>query len=781
MLFYSFGVNHHQAPVELRDLFAFNEQACRDLYRAVTLSKGAEFIILSTCNRLECYLYGAEEDVDTLQQAFSHAAGSTWPIDNAFLYKDEKAVMHILEVAGGLDSMVIGDAQILGQIKDAYRTAVEEDSVSSVLHRLMHTAFGAAKRILSETRIASGPSSVAGTAAAMATKYLRAHTEQAQRVLVLGAGEMGRLVVDALSRVPCLSIAVSNRSEPRLEALQGEYSDIMAYPWSERYQAIVDADVTIVTTAAEKYVIESERLIQDQNGHHLIIDICMPRNVDPTIDSLSGYEVYNLDALQHEIEKVIVLRQTDLPPARAICEEMLSDFVSWVFHHQAMQPAIHAIQQTFESIRKQEIERNQHRFSETDARELDRLTKSIMQKVLAVPVVRLKNVGPHHIDYVNGIKLLQTLFAKEACEEDFTSDYGLSKSIMNALEQTEDVRLSGIAVCPFHEQSSPFKCGAAIHVNGKSKDTLTLGTRGSALALWQAHHVQHQLQTAGFTVNLERITTKGDRILDRPFSQIDGKALFTKELDVALLDGRIDFAVHSLKDLPTELPEGLVMAALSRRENPLDAFVAHSSFSAPLDQLPEGARVGTSSLRRTAQLKAWRPDLDIVPLRGNVDTRIKKLDESDWHGIVLAAAGLIRLELDERIHTLFEPKIMLPAPGQGALGIVCAESNTILREHLFESMHDEETAIAVRSERALLQALDGGCHVPVGGMTVREASGYVLHGFVGTLDGTKCIRGTITVNPDAPELAGNELAQRMLDQGAGAILDHEKNKTKPLA
>ena len=781
MQFYSFGINHHQAPVELRDLFAFGEQKCRELYRSITLSEGAEFILISTCNRLECYLYGNEEDVQFLQQALSQSADSPWPTDNAFHLKDEQAVMHILEVAGGLDSMVVGDAQILGQIKDAYRIAVEEEAVSSVLHRLMHTAFGAAKRILNETHISSGPSSVAGTAAAVATKYLRATPSGGSHIVVIGAGEMGRLVIDALNRVPCLSLSISNRSEARLKALQDDYPQVKAYPWSKRHQAVHEADVTIVTTAADSYVIEQGALIEEESKEHLIIDICMPRNVDPKVDERQGYKVCNLDELQHEIEKIIVLRQADLPPARAICEEMLADFVSWVFHHQAMQPAIHAIQQTFETIRQQEINRNQHRFSDADSRELERLTKSIMQKVLAVPVVRLKNVGPHHIDYVNGIKLLQTLFAKDACEEDYSYDYDLSQSIMDVLESSNDVQLSGLAACPFNEQASAGTGVPFIKNATQNEHILTLGTRGSALALWQAHHVQHHLQTAGFTVNLERITTKGDRILDRPFSQIEGKALFTKELDVALLDGRIDFAVHSLKDLPTELPEGLIMAAISRRENPMDAFVAHPSFSGSLDELPEGAKVGTSSLRRTAQLKAWRPDLEIVPLRGNVGTRIKKLDDSDWHGIILAAAGLIRLELDHRIHTLFEASTMLPAPGQGALGIVCAESNPILKEHLHTCMHDEDTAIAVRSERALLQALDGGCHVPVGGLTVKEGAGYVLHGFVGTMDGTKCIRGALTVNPEAPELAGRELASRMLDQGAGAILEHEKHKSKTVS
>ena len=779
MQFYSFGINYHQASVELRDSFAFTERTRRALYKTISVSEGAEYILLSTCNRLECYLYGSEDDILSIQRAIAEAALNSWPSGNAFLYKDERAVMHVLEVAGGLDSMVLGDAQILGQIKEAYRVAVEQEAVNSVLHRLMHTAFGAAKRILTETSIAAGSSSVAGTAASVAIKHLQA--VQSQRILVLGAGEMGRLVVDALNRIPCLQITVANRSEGRLQALQEEYAGIMTQNWESRYRAMQDAEVIIVTTAAQQVVLEQDAILQiEDQQERLIIDICMPRNVDPNIDALPGYTVCNLDTLQQEIDQVIVLRQADLPPARAICEEVLADFVSWVFHHQAMQPAIHAIHQTFETIRRQEVERNYHRFSHADIQALDRLTRSIMQKVLAVPVVRLKNVGPDHIDYVNGIKVLKTLFAKEACEEDITSDYDLSKSIMDVLAcaESED-GLAGLATCPFHENkatNTPKSKKQAIE-SGHSR-VLTLGTRKSALAMWQAHHVQRLLQAAGFSIELERITTRGDRILDRPFAQIDGKALFTKELDLALLDGRIDLAVHSLKDLPTVLPQGLVLAAISKRANPLDAFVAHPSYSGSLAELPEGATIGTSSLRRTAQLKAWRPDLNIVPIRGNVDTRIKKLDESNWQGIVLAAAGLTRLGLENRIHEYFDTEQMLPAPGQGALGIVCAESNTFLREQLLDCLHCPDSAVAVRSERALLQALDGGCHVPVGGYTVKEPEGYVLYGFVGTLDGQKVIKESIAVNPGAPEVAGIELAQYMLDQGALDILNKEKEQHK---
>ncbi|RMH63746.1 MAG: hydroxymethylbilane synthase, partial [Bacteroidetes bacterium] len=202
------------------------------------------------------------------------------------------------------------------------------------------------------------------------------------------------------------------------------------------------------------------------------------------------------------------------------------------------------------------------------------------------------------------------------------------------------------------------------------RPTRIIGTRGSALALWQAHHVRDLLTAAGYPVEIRTITTKGDRILDVPLAEIGSKALFTKELDEALLRGEIHLAVHSLKDLPTALPEGLCLAAITERADPRDAFIAHPSVAGGLADLPEGATLATSSLRRRSQLKAWRPDLTIVPVRGNVDTRLARLDAGTWHGMILATAGVVRLERTDRIRERIDPALMLPAVGQGALGVV---------------------------------------------------------------------------------------------------------------
>lgn len=305
---------------------------------------------------------------------------------------------------------------------------------------------------------------------------------------------------------------------------------------------------------------------------------------------------------------------------------------------------------------------------------------------------------------------------------------------------------------------------------------MRLGTRASALALWQAEHVALRLREAGHEVELVTFTTKGDRILDQPLAEIGDKGLFTQELDNALLNGDIHLAVHSLKDLPTLLPEGLRLAAVSAREEPWDAFVAHADYAGSLADLPPGATIATSSLRRQAQLLAWRPDLRVVPVRGNVPTRIEKLDasgvpgEGGWHGIILATAGLLRLDLEGRITERIAPDVMLPAVSQGALGIVTAEDDEASTESVRAVLTHADTAVATAAERALLRRLEGGCQVPVAAYATLQGDALRLEGAVTALDGSKHVRATMGGSREHPVALGNALAEHLLAQGAAPIL-----------
>lgn len=301
-------------------------------------------------------------------------------------------------------------------------------------------------------------------------------------------------------------------------------------------------------------------------------------------------------------------------------------------------------------------------------------------------------------------------------------------------------------------------------------NVLRLGTRKSQLALWQAEYVRARLMLThpGLAVELVKITTTGDRILDRSLAKVGGKGLFIKELEQGLLERRIDLAVHSMKDVTVTLPPGLHIAAVCERADPRDAFVSRRY--PELTALPAGARVGTSSLRRTCQLRAACPQLEIVPLRGNINTRLAKLDDGEFDAVVLAAAGLKRLGLADRIRGYLDPDLSLPAVGQGAIGIECrsddAETNRMLAP-----LNDAATWTCVAAERAFNARLEGGCQVPVAAYAELQGERLVLRGLVGEPDGSRLLRDAIDGPADKAETLGTRLAERLLARGARRILD----------
>lgn len=301
------------------------------------------------------------------------------------------------------------------------------------------------------------------------------------------------------------------------------------------------------------------------------------------------------------------------------------------------------------------------------------------------------------------------------------------------------------------------------------KSLLRIATRKSPLAVWQAEHVAGALRRLHpeLEVELVTMTTQGDRILDAPLARIGGKGLFVKELEVALLEDRADIAVHSVKDVPMELPQNLELPVILEREDPLDAFVSNEYAS--IDALPEGARVGSSSLRRQCQLRARRPDLVVTDLRGNVNTRLAKLDAGEYHAILLAAAGLKRLGFDERIRARLEPGESLPAVGQGAIAIECREGDTEVNALIAELDH-RDTSDRVRAERAFNRRLEGGCQVPLAAHAVLQGDELQLRGLVGAVDGSRILRAQTSGTRAQAEALGIALAVDLLDQGAGELL-----------
>ncbi len=309
--------------------------------------------------------------------------------------------------------------------------------------------------------------------------------------------------------------------------------------------------------------------------------------------------------------------------------------------------------------------------------------------------------------------------------------------------------------------------------------TLRIATRASPLALWQAHHIAGLLRkSAGVPVEILELTTEGDRFLAAPLSTVGGKGLFVKEIEQAVLDGRADIAVHSLKDMTSQMPAELILACVPEREDPRDAFVGRKG--PKLFELPEGARVGTSSLRRTCQLLEKRPDLQIVPLRGNVQTRLRRMEEEDLHGAVLAYAGLRRLELADRVTEVIEVEQSLPAVGQGALAVQCRTDDAQTRAWL-SALEHEATRTAVAAERAFLSKLEGGCSVPLAGFAQLDGKGGMrVRGLVGRTDGKQVLRAERSGPIAQAETLGLQLAEDLLALGAKEILDrHGKSDVVP--
>ncbi|MCK5639742.1 MAG: hydroxymethylbilane synthase [Gammaproteobacteria bacterium] len=302
-----------------------------------------------------------------------------------------------------------------------------------------------------------------------------------------------------------------------------------------------------------------------------------------------------------------------------------------------------------------------------------------------------------------------------------------------------------------------------------SRKLIRIATRRSPLALWQAEFVTAELKKAhpGMEVELLKMVSQGDKILDTPLAKIGGKGLFVKELEEGMLAGDADIAVHSMKDVPMAFPEGLHLSVVCEREDPRDAFVSNTYTS--LDDLPQGARVGTSSMRRQVQILAKRPDLEIISLRGNVNTRLKKLDDGNYDAIILASAGLKRLKFDDRITSFIGDTDCLPAVGQGAVGIECRSDDEEINA-LLAPLNHQDTYIRVIAERAMNNRLEGGCQVPIGGFALLENGEIYLRGLVGRPDGSEVVRGEVRGPAEQAEALGISLADDLLSRGADVIL-----------
>ena len=422
MTFYALGVNYLRAPVAIREAFASDWENGRNAYAGVSLHPGSEVVLLSTCNRTEAYLYGVEDDVRAVQQALARHAGRAWPEDMAFLHRDEEAIRHVFEVAAGMKSMVPGDVHIYFQLKEAYAAAVEQDCVDTTMHRLLHTAFRTAKRVINETGLSGNNASVPVRAAEVVRSRMQSGTRETTSssagVLVIGAGRIGREVGEALRMLGVERLAFANRTGERArDAAERHRAGYVA--WEDRHHVAARAEAVVVATSSPEPVLRRDAFAQERSDAPLLaIDISVPRGVDETIGALPGVELVTIDQLEQAETRTEEALRTELGHAGRIVDDMVGEYVSWALLHESLQPAIQAIAETFEAIRAQEVGKYRQRFSEDSREQLDDLTRSIVQKLLAVPVVRLKSVNPERIDFAHGVRLLQHLFLREDCDDE---------------------------------------------------------------------------------------------------------------------------------------------------------------------------------------------------------------------------------------------------------------------------------------------------------------------------------------------------------------------------
>ena len=630
---------------------------------------------------------------------------------------------------------MVGEPQILGQVKEAYATARAVGAVNSQLDALYSRAFAVAKRVRTETAIASSAVSIASVAVELAKKIFG--NLEGKSVYLVGAGKMCELAARHLLAHGASKIYVGNRTYERAAALAKKFGG-EAIPFEQLYDTVDRADIVITSTGAPHTIFRKEHgekfLSRRKNRPMFFIDIAVPRDVDPEMNKLDGIFVYDIDDLQQVVSSHISDRRDEADRAEAIVQMEVDKFQARLQTLDVV-PTIVSLQEHLETVRQAEIDRVRGRLGTlTPEQEMavEALTRGIINKIMHTPITTLKSAARESSESTTIVDIVRKLF-----------------NLRNANADSDE------------------RCGGSREDrSGALMARLRIGSRGSQLALWQAKHITALLVAQGHEVELEIIKTTGDKILDVALAKVGTKGMFTKEIEDALAEGRVDLAVHSLKDLPTELPPGFEIVAITKRVNPRDVFLSVKYDC--VDALPKGAKVGTSSLRRQAQLKAFRPDLVIHPLRGNVDTRVRKLEEGEYDAIILAAAGLTRLGKTQLVKEYLAPEFMCPAAGQGALGIEIREGDVEMRKHL-AFLNDADSRAATVCERALLNKLGGGCQVPIGAFAEVKDGKLHLTGVVARPDGSEVLREQQSGSD--PVTLGELVGETLLRRGGDKILE----------
>ncbi|MFN4218561.1 MAG: glutamyl-tRNA reductase [Candidatus Bipolaricaulia bacterium] len=733
----SVEVSYRKAPVELRERLSFPREQLGEklelllnghklgaepiLLAACELGECrtcphitiAEATILSTCNRAGIYALG--DCPEPLARFLAGYGGELRPEElRPYLnvYEGRAAVEHLFAVGAGLESQVLGEPQILGQVREAYELALQHKAIGPILSELFRRAIYVGKRVRRETRLGRHAPSLASVAVELAC---RLHSDlKCASVVVIGTGQMGDLVAQLLRKRGVQQLFLVSRTPRRVEEIRRKGGE-QAVSLDQLSSVLGRADIVISATEAAGFVLTAATVaesLQTRGRPLLLIDLGMPRNIDPGVRALEGVALYDLDDLKAVVDADLKQRQQEVPKAERIIQEEAQAFMNWLRERQVA-PWISLLRARAEAIRQEQL-----RWALPKLDPLDSRQREVIEKL----TVRLTNKLLH--GHTERLKLLAQ--RSERPVELFSELFGIR----------------------------PDEIG---------NEKLIVGTRGSTLALAQTQqvieHLRKSFSSIEFTTKV--IKTSGDQ------GRLGEVGAFVKELEQALLRREIDLCVHSLKDMPTQLPEGLTIAAVPERTDPRDVLISRDGLK--LMELRMGARVGTDSPRRAAQLLAVRPDIVIVPVRGNVDTRLRKLDKGQYDAIVLAAAGLTRLGLQQRITEYLSTDVMLPAPGQGALAVEIREDDERIRR-IVTALDHAPTRAATAAERAFLRRLGGGCRIPIAAYARLVDNQLVIEGLVASVDGTQLFREKLIGDPMRPEEVGEKLAEHLLAQGVEAIL-----------
>ena len=686
-------LSHRFAPIAVRERLALNKEQTKAAIQ-VLKKHYKEVFIISTCNRLSIYAYGKShnEIVDYFDTFGNYRQYLS------ILPDSEIAIINLFSTAAGLESQAVGEHQISGQIRDALEIGREEESIGPVLDELIRQAIHTGRRVRMETNIGKFSASLATVGFELIEQH--GYNFGESTFLLIGTGNMANLVATILDRATIKKLYIASHDIERAQEMATEWNGV-AVEMQNIHSALAEANIIVGGTQGEINLLHEETMAESKcpranfaletGGSKLFLDFGVPRNFNPNLKEHKNISLYDLDDIKKITYDGLLKRYDEIPQARGIVNQELDWFMIW-FKNRRVAPVIEAYWSNLENIRDEELIwliPKMGDISDHQKELLMRFSHRLLRKISSPTIDGIKNIA-------------QNIHLKD--------------NPINTAKQILDVNDVDIFV---------------------PKRKIIVGTRGSKLAITQTNWVVEQLKAIqpDYEFETKIIRTSGD---DGDISVVGA---FTSALQRSMLAGEIDIAIHSYKDIPTEEVNGLRVIPITKREDYRDVFISKSGKK--LMELPKGAIIGTGSLRRSAQLKQLRPDLNYKFIQGNVDSRIQKMEAGEYDAIILAAAGLRRLNMIDCATEILDIKVMLPAVGQGILGIETIDKEGYVLD-LVKKLRHEPTKHAADAERAFLIALGGGCNLPIAAFATIKKDEITIQGVFASENGEYFSRKNIT-------------------------------------